>query len=72
MIGRLTTLPDGVRVHLLNYAGGERKVNGLRVRVAGRYPKYSRAELLDYTVDSDGTEFTVPELGMYAVVDLAR
>ena len=72
VIGRLTTLPEGVRVHLLNYAGVERKVNGLRVRVAGRYPKHSRAELLDYTVESDGTEFTVPELSIYAVVDLTR
>jgi hypothetical protein len=29
-------------------------------------------ELLDYTVDSGATEFTLPELKTYAVVDLSR
>jgi len=76
---RLTASADGLRVHLLNYAGAERKVDGLRVRVLGRYQNHHVAaagspgeELLDYTVDSEGTEFTVPELKTYAVVDLSR
>lgn len=79
VVVRLTALPDGVRVHLLNYAGAERKVDGLRVRVAGNYPKHRVAaagspnlELLDCTVDSRATEFTLPELKTYAVVDLTR
>lgn len=79
VVARLTTLPDGMRVHLLNYAGAERKVDGLRVRVLGNYPKHKVAaagspkiELLDCTSDAEGTEFTLPELKTYAVVDLTR
>jgi hypothetical protein len=79
VVARLTALPDGVRVHLLNYAGAERKVDGLRLRVLGQYPKHHlaaagspRAELLDYSVDADATEFTLPELKTYAVIDLSR
>lgn len=79
VVARLTAAPDGVRVHLLNYASAERKIDGLRVRVLGRYPK-SRVraagspdeELLDYLVDADATEFTVRELKTYAVIDLSR
>jgi hypothetical protein len=79
VVARLTALPDGLRVHLLNYAGAERKVDGLRVRVLGQYPKHRlaaagspRAELLDYSADADATEFTLPELKTYAVIDLSR
>ncbi|MGA2148933.1 MAG: hypothetical protein ABSH49_28660 [Bryobacteraceae bacterium] len=79
VVARLTVLPDGIRVHLLNYAGGERKVDGLRVRVLGQYAKHRLAaagspqeELLDYTAEADATEFTLPELKTYAVVDLSR
>jgi hypothetical protein len=28
--------------------------------------------LLDYSVDSEATEFTLPELKTYAVIDLSR
>ena len=79
VVGRLTKLPDGVRVHLLNYAGAERKVDGVRVRVLGQYRKHQigaagspTEELLDYLVDRDATEFTLPELRSYAVIDLTR
>ena len=79
VVARLTASPAGVRVHLLNYAGAQRKVDGLRVRVLGQYPKHRLAaagspqeELLDYTVDADATEFTLPELKTYAVIDLSR
>jgi hypothetical protein len=79
VVARLTALPDGLRVHLLNYAGAERKVDGLRVRVLGQYPKHRLAaagspqlELLDYSVDSEATEFTLPELKIYAAIDLSR
>ena len=79
VVARVTALPDGVRVHLLNYAGSERKVDGLRVRVLGNYPKrrvaaagIPKIELLDCTVDAEATEFTLPELKTYAVVDLTR
>jgi len=79
VVARLTASPQGLRVHLLNYAGAERKVEGLRVRVLGRYEKHRLAaagapqlELLDYTVESDATEFTLPQLQTYAVIDLSR
>jgi hypothetical protein len=79
VVARLTVLPGGVRVHVLNYAGAERKVDGLRVRVLGQYPKHRLAaagspqeELLDYTADADATEFTLPQLKTYAIIDLSR
>jgi hypothetical protein len=80
VIVRLTGEPDRPRVHLLNYgAPAHIRVGGFRVRVLGRYSKSqihsfdSRGEqLLDYEMQSDATEFTVPELKTYAVVDLAR
>lgn len=79
VVARLTVLPGGVRVHVLNYAGAERKVDGLRVRVLGRFSKHQlaaagspREELLDYATDSGATEFTLPELKTYAIIDLSR
>lgn len=79
VVARLTASEGWLRVHLLNYAGVERKVDGLRVRVLGKYTKHRVAaagspneELLDYTVDSEATEFTLSELKTYAVVDLSR
>jgi hypothetical protein len=54
-------------------------VEGIRVRVLGQYPKHQLSladgagvELLDYSVEPDATEFTLPELKMYAVIDLLR
>ncbi len=77
VVGRLTASGPRARVHLLNY--GNRVVNGVRVRVAGRYPKQSAsvaglpgAALSDPVVESAATEFTLPELRTYAVVDLSR
>jgi hypothetical protein len=79
VVARLEAANGRARVHLLNYAGAARKVNGIRVRVLGQYSKHQLAaadgagiELLDYTVDPDATEFTVPELKTYAVIDLSR
>lgn len=75
VIGRLTGNGSRARVHLLNYAN--RPVRGLRVRVVG---SFSRAELRafgapadavrDYATESGATEFTVPEMNSYAVIDL--
>ncbi len=65
------------RVHLLNYA--RRPVEGLRVRVRGVYeagalhlPGSADAVLADYTAGDGATEFTVPRMETYAVVDLNR
>lgn len=78
VVARLAASGDRARLHLLNYAGAERKVQGIRVRVLGRYSKFQvaangePAELQDFTVLDDATEFTLPELKTYAVVDLSR
>jgi hypothetical protein len=79
VVARLTGSDGRVRLHLLNYAGANRKVDGIRVRVLGQYPKHhlsiadgAGVELLDYSVEADATEFTLPELKTYAVIDLSR
>jgi hypothetical protein len=79
VVARLTASGDRARVHLLNYAGANRKVEGLRVRVLGEYAKHQLwlaggvgVELLDYSVAAGATEFTLPQLQTYAVVELSR
>jgi hypothetical protein len=79
VVARLTESGGKARLHLLNYAGAARKVNGVRVRILGRYPNHKvaaddtpGAELQDYTADATATEFTLPELKTYAVIDLSR
>ena len=60
-----------VRVHLINYSG--RKVEGLRVRVRGVYRNSGeKAGLEDYSAADGATEFTVPSIDVYAVVDLRK
>ena len=77
VLGRLTGDVARVRVHLINYGGG--KVEGLRVRVRGAYAHgalaafgVKNAALVDYYAADDGTEFTIPEMDVYAVVDLKK
>jgi hypothetical protein len=47
--------------------------------VLGQYPRHRlsaagspQEELLDYTTDAEATEFTLPELKTYAIIDLSR
>jgi hypothetical protein len=77
VLGRLTGDATRMRVHLINYGGG--KVEGLRVRVRGTYAKgtlaafaVKSAALIDYNTADDATEFTIPEMDVYAVVDLKK
>ena len=77
VLGRLNGDSRRLRVHLINYGGG--KIDGLRVRVLGSYHHGKLAafaienpELADYELADGGTEFTVPEMGAYAVVDLEQ
>jgi hypothetical protein len=79
VVARLYGSGGRVRVALLNYAGAERKVNGIRVRVQGEFSHHKlavaggpQAELTDYSADAGATEFTLPELKTYAVIDLQR
>ncbi len=75
VLGRVLRGADHARIHLLNY-GGE-KVEGLRVRVRGSYDVrriavfgHADAKPKDYVNENGATEFSIPEMGVYAVVDL--
>jgi len=75
VIGRLTHHGSRTRLHLLNYGG--RDLDGLRVHLRGTFPEgvayvegAGRVGLQERTAVEDGTEFTVPRLGAYGVVDL--
>ena len=77
VVGRLLSGPNQARVFLLNYSG--RPVLGLRVRVRGAYSKgelhaaeLADARVADWNQDGPATEFTVPELRAFAVIDLGR
>jgi hypothetical protein len=77
VVGRLMAGPNQARVFLLNYAA--RPALGLRVRVRGTYSKSVLREpgaagspAADFTEDGSATEFSVPELHTFAVVDLSR
>ncbi len=77
VVARLDGDGNRVRVHLLNYAG--RPVVGLRVRVLGAFPHAAffasekpDKKLLDFRAENGATEFTVPEMSTYAVVDLSK
>jgi len=79
VVARVMGDAERLRVHLVNYAGAARPVNGVRVRVLGRYSQQKVAadgveapHLADVRVRADATEFTVPEMKVYAVVDLYR
>lgn len=75
VLARLTGDASRARVHLLNY--GNAAITGLRVRVLGAYAQgklavFARpgAALEDYSAEDGASEFTIPEMGAYAVVDL--
>ncbi len=75
VICRLTGDAGRVRLHLINYAG--REIEGLRVRVRGAYREgeayvagAGRLPLEDFTVADGATEFSVPRIATYAVIDL--
>jgi hypothetical protein len=75
VIGRLTGDGSRLRLHLLNYGG--RDTEGVRVRLRGTYPDgeawvagQGKVALDDRGVVDGGSEFTVPRLGPYGVVDM--
>jgi hypothetical protein len=77
VVARLVGNRDRARIHLLNYAN--RPVAGLRVRVLGTYAHGNIAafdkpdvKLQDYESRDGATEFTVPEMNTYAVIDLSK
>jgi hypothetical protein len=75
VICRLTGDRQRLRLHLLNYGG--REIAGLRIRLRGSYrggeayvAGIGRVELQDHLVADAATEFSIPKLTTYAVVDL--
>lgn len=75
VIGRLYTGAGKARLHLVNY--GSQSAPGIRVRVRGPYKEanlsafgFDNAKPEDLVVQGGAIEFTVPEMGAYAVVDL--
>lgn len=77
VIGRLTGDQGRARLHLLNYA--RREVEGLRIRVRGtflrgeaRLPERGRVPLEDLVAADGFTEFSLPAIGSYVVIDLGQ
>jgi hypothetical protein len=75
VICRLTADAGRARLHLINYGG--REIEGLRIRVRGTYSDgevhvagAGRLALEDRVVSGGATEFTIPRIATYAVVDL--
>lgn len=75
VVGRLTGDTGRIRLHLINYGG--REIEGLRVRLRGSYGTgdafvegVGRVSLQDHVVADGVTEFSMPRIGIYAVVDL--
>ena len=75
VIGRLTGDAVRARLHLINYGG--RDINGLGIRLRGTYADgeahvagAGRLPLQDHTVAGGATEFSVPRIVTYALIDL--
>ena len=75
VIARLTGDAARLRLHLLNYGG--RDIEGMRIRLRGERPEgeahvpgAGRVPLQERTVVEGGTEYTLPRLGVYGVVDV--
>jgi hypothetical protein len=80
VVARVVGEPGRLRIHLLNYGAGQgARIGAFRVRVLGRYSKAQlhsfgspNAQVTDFNSEQNATEFTVPELKTYAVVDLSK
>jgi hypothetical protein len=77
-IARLTADATRARVHLVNYSN--RELVGVRLRVRGTYgkveawlPGQGKVAVIDLVTAPDGaTEFSMPAMASFAVVDLSR
>ena len=73
---RLVADDSHARIHVLNY--GRRAIEGVRLRVRGSYAQAkfyaagSTAQVSDFATADGFTEFSLPQIGAYAVVDLDR
>ncbi len=76
VIARLLSDSNKTRLHLLNYSG--RELDGLRIRLRGKLlgkeamvAGFGREVLQDFVMVDSATEFTIPKVGSYAMVELA-
>jgi hypothetical protein len=78
VVGRLLGNRDAARLLLINYGAARSPVTAVRIRVLGAYPRQHAVQfdapldLEDAGVQDGATEFTLPELKTFAVIDLAR
>jgi len=79
VVGRLVGDGNRARLYLLNYAAARAPVEGIRIRILGIYSKQGiveydkpNARLMDVSTASGATEFTVPELKVFSVINLSR
>jgi hypothetical protein len=79
VVGRLLGNGAPARLLLINYGAARGAVSGIRVRVRGIYPHQRAVQfdapvvtLQDAGVQEGATEFTLPELKTFAVIDLER
>jgi hypothetical protein len=77
VVGRLLGDKGAARLYLLNYGAERAPVEGLRIRIAGSYAhqhavQFDAGELKleDAGVQDGATEFSIPELKTFAIVDL--
>jgi hypothetical protein len=77
VICRLTGDGSRARLQLLNYSG--REIDSMRVRLRGNYGKpelkifgYPNSVPEDYLLAGGATEFTVPKMRSYGMVELSR
>lgn len=75
VIGRLTGDAERIRLHVINYGG--RDIEGLRIRLRGTYREGEAhvagagvVPLQDQVATEGATEFSIPRISTYAVVDL--
>ncbi len=75
VIAHLLSDSTKLRLHLLNYGG--REIEGLRVRLRGKFQEGAamvagsgRVALQDFLRADKATEFTLPKIGSYALIEL--
>jgi hypothetical protein len=79
VVGRLEGNGGAARLFLINYGAARSPAHGVRVRVLGTFSKQQVAQfdsaetnLIDVSTDSGATEFTLPELKTFAIINLAK
>lgn len=80
VVARVTGEPGNLQLHLLNYGAGQgTRVGAFRVRLLGHYSKAKlhsfkspNDQVTEFSPEPTATEFTIPELKTYAVVDLTE